>query len=114
MQRGDIVYIQMTEGVGGEIGGLDCRPAIIVSNDAANRFSPVIEVVYLTTRRKKNLPTHVFIKSSPKPSTAMCEQVSSVSKQRIYQSVGAATQREMEQIDQALRISLGLEERSTP
>ena len=50
MQHGDIVYIQMTEGVGSEIGGLDCRPAIIVSNDAANRFSPVIEVVYLTTR----------------------------------------------------------------
>ena len=114
MKRGDIIYIQMVEGTGSEIGGTECRPAIIVSNDAANRFSSVIEVVYLTTRKKKNLPTHVFVKSSPRPSTAMCEQVSSVSKRRIYQSVGAVAQREMEQIDQALRISLGLDERSAP
>ena len=58
---------------GSEQGG--GRPAVVVSNDMCNRYSPVITVVFLTTREKKDLPTHVQIKSSRYDSTALCEQV---------------------------------------
>ena len=38
------------------------RPVVVVSNDAANRYSPVVTVVPLTSQRKKPLPTHVVIR----------------------------------------------------
>lgn len=40
------------------------RPAIIVSNEANNKFAPTLEVVYLTTKPKKALPTHVSIEAA--------------------------------------------------
>lgn len=104
--RGDIYYIEANNSTGCEMGGR--RPGIIVSNDVGNIHSSVVEVVYLTTAPKKPLPTHVLIHSSRVPSTAICEQVSSVSKERIREQVGKLTDFEMRQIDIALAISLGI------
>ena len=39
------------------------RPAVIVSNDVCNEHSRVVEVVFLTTKEKPPLPTHVKINS---------------------------------------------------
>ena len=55
VKRGDIYYI-----VGGEVTGSEQganRPAVIVSNDTGNRYAPVAEVVYLTTRQKIEMPS---------------------------------------------------------
>ena len=70
--RGEIYYIYETEVSGNEQAG--GRPGIIISNDVGNEHSPVVIVVYLTTREKKPLPTHVKINTADKPSTALCEQ----------------------------------------
>ena len=105
-ERGNIYYINNSPIVGSEQAS--GRPAIVVSNDKNNNHSSVIEVVYLTTQPKTYLPTHVKITSSSKPSTALCEQVYSVSVDRIGDWCGECTADEMEQIDAALIISLGL------
>lgn len=108
-KRGDIYYIDRAGGqsVGNEqTAG---RPAIIVSNDAGNKHSDNITVVYLTTQPKSELPTHIFINSSQKVSIALCETVTTVSKQRAGDYYGAATPQEMQQIDKALAVALGLE-----
>lgn len=86
------------------------RPAIIVSNDANNAFSPVYEVVFLTSSPRRDLPTHVTIRSAEQPSVALCEQVQSVGKEALQRYVGHCTAAEMEAIDCALMISLGLSE----
>ena len=108
IHRGDIRFVRESAGLLGseQAGG---RPAVIVSNNKGNRFSPVVEVVYLTTQKKTGLPTHVEITSSPKPSTAICEQVSTVSKERKGEFIGHATAEEMARIGKALKISLGLD-----
>lgn len=107
MKRGEIYYINKASQSGSEqIAG---RPAIIVSNDDCNANSPVIEVVFLTTAPKHDLPTHVNIYSSTKPSTAICEQISSIDVARVANFVAVCTEDEMSAIDEALRISLGLE-----
>lgn len=77
VKRGEIFYIERSYGQTGS-EQVDGRPAIIVSNDENNRYSGTVEVVYLTTQPKNDLPTHVEIRSSKKPSTALCEQVNSV------------------------------------
>ncbi len=108
VRRGEIYYIEnnlATVTVGSE--QRSGRPGIIVSNDKGNEHSEHVEVVYLTTKDKTPLPTHVKIMASV-PSTALCEQVHSVDKSRIKEHLRDCTEEEMKEIDNALLISLGL------
>ena len=110
IKRGEIFYISR--------GGVSSsgseqyadRPEIVVSNDDNNEHSRVIEVVYLTTQPKTELPTHVTIKSTGRISTALCEQVYSVSVDRVNNYVGQASEQEMKNIDIALAVSLAIGE----
>lgn len=109
IKRGDIYYIDrspyyQTAGSEQQPG----RPAIVVSNDANNEHSETVEVVYLTTRPKKDLPTHIDIRSSAKPSIALCEQVTTVSAERIGSYVGSCTEQELVMLEAALAISLNI------
>lgn len=106
MKRGDIYYIQHRNTTGAEIQS--GRPAIIVSNEALNATSTVLEVVFLTTQPKKELPTHVTIRSTGVESTALCEQVNSVSLSLVGKYCGTCTIGEMKAIDAALLVSLGI------
>lgn len=103
--RGDVVYIEKSKYIGKECGG--DRPAVIVSNNSGNHFSDCVEIVYLTTTNKKDLPTHVSVLCRT-PSTALCEQIYTVSKERITQFIRTCTDEEMQKIDDALFVSLGL------
>lgn len=109
IRRGDIFYIVWYgEPVGSEQGS--GRPAIIVSNDMNNEFSGTVEIVYLTTRPKKYIPTHATINSTGQTSTVLCEQVTTISKDRLGNYIGHCTDEEMQDIGNAIRISLGLDE----
>lgn len=104
--RGDIHYVDASTTVGHEQQA--GRPAVIVSNNKCNEHSPVLEVVYLTTATKTSLPTHVTIRSAPRVSTVLCEQVHSVDTSRVGDFCGRCTEQELRAIDTALLISLGL------
>jgi mRNA-degrading endonuclease toxin of MazEF toxin-antitoxin module len=106
-KRGDIYYIRGTETTGSEQGGN--RPAVIVSNNTGNHHAPVVEVVYLTTKRKTTIPTHVYINSARRPSIALCEQIVTVCKSRLKEHIGSVTVAEMRKIDRALQTSLGIQ-----
>ena len=109
MKRGEIYYIESTYSESGN-EQQSGRPAVIVSNDLCNTHSAVVEVVYLTSQPKKDLPTHVQTRSAHiVPSTILCEQVNSISKTRIGTYVGELTKAELAAVDVALAISLGLE-----
>ncbi|MCD7891578.1 MAG: type II toxin-antitoxin system PemK/MazF family toxin [Ruminococcus sp.] len=107
VKRGDIYYVAGTYAVGSEQSGE--RPAIIVSNDTGNKHAPVVEVVYLTTKYKNSIPTHVNINSAERPSTALCEQIVTVCKSRLKQYIGSVTEAEMSRVDKALQTSLGIQ-----
>ena len=109
IERGSIYYIEHSKAYEGseQYAG---RPAIIVSNDKLNATSDVVEVVYLTTQEKNDMPTHVQIRSSGKPSTALCEQIISVSASRVSNYVGTLTEDEMRRIEAAMMISLGIKD----
>ena len=108
MKRGQIYYIESNHQ---EIGSEQRagRPAVIVSNNKNNENSTTVEVVYMTTQPKNDLPTHVFIRSSLRPSTVLCEQIYSVSAERLGTYIGELTDRELQELDIALSISLGLD-----
>ena len=108
IRRGDIYFVEMVNlPTGSEMQAN--RPAVIVSNDKGNAHSPVVEVVYLTTRYAKHrLPTHVVIRSAPRPSLALCENVHTVSKERLGSCMGRVTEAEMKAIDEGVAVGLGL------
>jgi mRNA interferase MazF len=88
------------------------RPAIVVSNDRANQFSPVVTVVWLRSHECKPLPTHCMVKAVDL-STAVCENVTTVSKDRIGGYIRTATEDEIGAVERCLRIHLDLVERRT-
>ena len=106
IKRGEIFYIKR----GGETTRgseqYSDRPAVIISNDKNNENSRVVEVVYMTTQPKIDLPTHVTVRSTGRVSTVLCEQVYSVSTDRVGQYIGQCSDAEMDNIDIALMISL--------
>ena len=106
--RGEIYYV-LPEG--NEVGceQRSGRPGIVVSNNLNNKHAATVEVVYLTTKEKKPLVTHVFIGSSQLPSTAICEQITAVDKTRLNDYCGKLTQGEMEAVEVAIMASLGLD-----
>lgn len=108
MKRGEIYYINSYNKVDGSEQQAN-RPAVIVSNNMNNAHSTTVEIVYLTTQPKRNLPTHVSISSTPKPSTALCEQVTTVSVNRLQNLLGECSREELMEINEAMMISLGIE-----
>ena len=69
----------------------------------------MVEVVYLTTQPKTDLPTHTVIRSTGRVSTVLCEQIVSVSVDRIAGYIGQVSEQEQKNIDIALMISLQLD-----
>lgn len=106
IKRGDIYYIYKAEVCGCEQHA--GRPGIIVSCPVLNETAETVEVVFLTTRTKKFLPTHVEINSCARRSTALCEQITTVAIERVGTYYGHVTEVEIENIDRALNASLGL------
>ena len=106
IRRGDIFYIEKYATVGSE--QMAGRPALVGSTDKCNENADTIEIVYLTTAPKKDLPTHVTIRSTSRESTALCEQVTTVSVTKVKDYMCSASAKEMAQIELALLISLDL------
>jgi mRNA interferase MazF len=115
LTRGSLVWVDLGVGQGTE--QRKRRPAIVVSNDAANHTAEllgqgVVSVVPLTTSQKKAYPFQVFIPQTlsglPQDSIAQAEQVRAVDITRVS-NAGAVLPKEcMEQVTWALRLHLGL------
>ena len=108
-KRGDIFYVEKSGSRAMSSSNQpEGRPALIVSNDRFNETSDILEVVYLTYNPRNDLPTHVTIRQTTSESVAICEQVTSVHKERFISYISSATDDEMSSIDMALLISLDL------
>lgn len=109
VNRGDIWYADLSPTVGSEQGGV--RPVVVVQNNMGNKFSPTIIAVAITSKQKKELPTHVRLDKHTGlavDSTAMAEQVRTLSKVRLKQKVGEVSPQKLHEIDVALRTSMQL------
>lgn len=114
LRRGDIYIIAYgnESTIGSEQG--KTRPYIIVSNNKGNQFSSLIVAVPMTTQEKNKMPTHVEIAENKFNvyGVALCENINTFDKMRIKGYLGRVTEEEVNQINQALSIVLGLETKS--
>lgn len=110
IKRGDIWLVDFGQVVGSEQGGI--RPVVIVQNDKGNEFSPTTLVCPLTSRLKKNIPTHVALNTTDgvaSPSVCVCEQSRVVDKTRLVKYLGKIKNpNAMAAINKKVAIAFGL------
>lgn len=111
LKRGDIYYADLCgleQSLGSEQTGK--RPVLVIQNDIGNLHSPTTIVAILTTKIKKNLPTHVIIRNfvGLSQTSAVClEQIKTIDKSRLEDYCGNIGNKMMQEIERAICISLG-------
>ena len=106
MKRGEVWWINFDPSVGGEIRKK--RPAVIISNNAANQFLNRVQVVPLTSSVNKLYPSESYITFRGKKAKAMADQLTTVSKKRLLNKAGSLTQDDMIKVERAIKIQLDL------
>lgn len=110
IMRGEIYIADLDPVVGSEQGGE--RPVLVIQNNLGNKHSPTVIVLAITSRfHKKRLPTHVPIESGglSKNSIALAEQVRTIDKFRLIHYVGRVSRETMDFVDDALKVSMGVQ-----
>lgn len=111
VKRGDVYYADLSPVIGSEQGGV--RPVLIIQNNIGNKYSPTVIVSAITSQiNKAKLPTHIEISSQdfslPKDSVVLLEQIRTIDKKRLKEKIGKFDVRLMAEVDDCLKISLGL------
>ena len=112
-RRGDIYLVDLGTNIGSEQGG--CRPVLLLQNDVGNHYAPTLIVAPISSRywKKSKQPTHSLIEGIENlvsPSVVLAEQLITIDKVRVKKYLGKVPEEQMQGINQAVMVSLGLEQ----
>jgi mRNA interferase MazF len=106
LKRGDVYWLAFDPSIGGEIQ--KTRPAVIVSNDAANQALNRTLVVPLSSQTARVYPGEALVQLNGEPRKAMADQLTTASKQRFRSRLGQISSQDMERIENAILLQLGM------
>jgi len=106
MNRGDVWWVNFEPSIGGEIRKK--RPAIIVSNNAANKFLNRVQVIPITSNTERLFPSEAYVTVSGNKGKAMADQLATVSTQRLSKRIGSVSDDEMKMVVEAIKTQLDL------
>jgi mRNA interferase MazF len=106
MKRGEVWWVEFEPSVGSEIR--KTRPAVIVSNDAANRNLARVVVIPLTSNTTRQYPGEALIEVAGKPSKAMADQIMAADKSRLKSQISLISKNDMHAVEDAILVHLGM------
>jgi len=105
-RRGEVWWVAFDPSLGGEIR--KTRPAVILSNNAANAALNRVIVVPLTTQTTRVYPGEALIILNGEERKAMADQIMTASKQRLRDRLGALSSTDLSAVEKAVLFQLGI------
>ncbi|MBP7302972.1 MAG: type II toxin-antitoxin system PemK/MazF family toxin [Brachymonas sp.] len=106
MRRGEVWWVEFDPAVGSEIR--KTRPAVIVSNDAANRNLSRVVVVPVTSNTGRQYPGEAVVTVDGQSSKAMVDQIMAADKSRLKSQLDALSKADMLALEDAIKVHLAL------
>jgi mRNA interferase MazF len=106
MKRSEVWWVNFDPSIGGGIQKK--RPAVIISNDSSNKFLNRVQVVPLTSKTDRLYPSEALVVFEGKESKAMADQLATVSKLRLFKRAGVLSAKDMQRIEEAVKVQLDL------
>ena len=106
MKRREVWWVNFDPSIGGEIKKK--RPAVIISNDPSNKFLNRVQVVPLTSKTDRLYPSEALVLFEGKDSKAMADQLTTVSKARLFKRAGILSAEDMHKVEEAVKIQLDI------
>ena len=109
MKRGEVYWANFDPTIGAEIR--KTRPCVIISNELANQFSPLVTVLPITSQKLDKIYKHEVLISNDaklKNSKIKINQIRTFDKQRIGKLITKISSSVLEQVDESIMLHLGL------
>jgi len=105
-RRGEVWWVSFDPSIGGEIR--KTRPAVVLSNNAANAALNRVIVVPLTSQTEKLYPGEALVTLNSAQSKAKADQIATASKQRLLNKVGNLSSADLAAVEKAVLFQLGI------
>ena len=106
MRRGEVWWVEFDPAVGSEIQ--KTRPAVIVSNDAANRHLARVVVVPVTSNTGRQYPGEAIVTIADERRKVMADQIMAADKSRLKQAIATLSKVDMLAVEDAIKVHLAL------
>lgn len=106
IERGEVYWINFDPALGGEIR--KTRPAIILSNNAANSALNRVQVIPITSKTDRVYPGEALVQLRGEPRKAMADQLTTASKLRLGNRIGVLSGDDLSKVEAAVALQLGL------
>ena len=106
IRRGEVWWVSFDPSLGGEIR--KTRPAVVVSNNAANLALNRVVVIALTSNTQRVYPWEALVSVGDRESKAMADQITTADKQRLRDRIGMLSLNDMRAVENAILLHLSI------